>query len=182
MTINTGPASPAAGERTMWDSVNLRAITLAKRGDIIAYYLNDGRYAVPSIAYVEDLFDPDKYRLAAIDTVGDRADFARILDVEKNLVDPGKCEQWLQDFAASNPSYEGGGRGEIYCNRSTIGAVRIGTGRYRLGRDYYLWVATGDGTLYRAFGVNACQDTWRPTYDSSVVYDPRFMPGDGLAA
>lgn len=167
-------------QRALWDSVNLRGITAAQPGDIIAYYLNGG-YAVPSITYVQNLFSPARYRLAAIDVQGNRADWARIVDVESGDVRPEHTEQWLQDFAETNPAHEGGGRGEIYCDRSTIAAVRRGTGRYVLGRDYYLWVATGDGSLATGPGINACQNLWSRTYDKSVVFDPRWLPGVGSA-
>lgn len=181
MTL-TNVVSTVPRARALWDSVNLHGITGAQPGDIIAYYLNDGVYAVPSITYVENLFPPTRYRLAAIDTRGNRADWARILDVETGLVQPGMCEQWLQDFEQDNPAYEGGGRGEIYCNRSTIKAIRAGTGRYVLGRDYYLWVATGDGSLYTGPGINACQNYWGRLYDKSAVFDPRWLPGVGSAS
>lgn len=181
MTMNTVPVSPSAGERTLWDSVALPGITKAKRGDLVAYYLNGRKFAVPSVAYVEGLFSPELYRLVPIDVVGDRAADARVVDVETEDVDPNSLEQWIQDFNEGNPSYDGGGRAEVYCSRDTIPAVRTGTGQYLLGRDYYLWIATGDGTLYRGPGVNACQNVWSRTFDSSVVYDPRWMPGVGSA-
>lgn len=171
------PAPPA---RTLWDSVNLRGIAGARHGDMIAYYLN-GRYAVPSIAYVEDLFSPELYRLVPIDTDGTRADYARVLDVELGDARPEQTEEWLQAFAGSNPAHASGGRGEIYCDRANILAVRAGTGRFNLAHDYYLWVATGDGTLATGPGINACQNVWARTYDSSVVLDPRWLPGVGAA-
>jgi hypothetical protein len=165
----------------MYDSIDLQGITGAKPGDIIAYYLNGG-FAVPSILAVENLFSPARFRLASIDVQGTRPDYARIADVETGAMRPGQLEQWLQDFAETNPAYEGGGRGEVYCSRSTIPAVRAGTGRYVLGRDYYLWVATGDGSLYTGPGVNACQNVWSRLFDSSVVFDPRWLSGVGSAS
>jgi hypothetical protein len=181
MSLINVSASPAQGERTLWDSVNLRGITGARPGDMIAYYLN-GRYAVRSIAYVEDLFPPELYRLVPIDTDGTRPEYARVLDVELGDARPAQTEEWLQAFAGSNPAYEGGGRGEIYCDRATIPAVRVGTGRFALADDYYLWVATGDGTLATGPGVNACQNVWARTYDRSAVYDPRWLSGVGAAS
>ena len=35
----------------------------------------------------------------------------------------------------------------VYCNRATIPQVRVDTGTQVLGVDYFLWVATLDGTL-----------------------------------
>lgn len=175
---------PAAIGRALYDSVSLPGIlrgvpaAARPRGTMVAYYLN-GDFAVPSVAYVEDLLPPDYYRHLPVDVLGTRAKFARAGDVETGDMRPEMLEQWLQDFAEGNPAYELGGRGELYCNRSSIAAVRAGTGRYVLGRDYYLWVATGDGTLYWQPGVNACQTTWSRLFDRSVIFDPRFMPGPG---
>lgn len=168
--------------RKMYDSIDLKQVP--KDGDMVAYYLN-GKYAVPTITYVEKLFDPMRYSLVPIDVIGNRADYARVADVETGDIRPEFTEQWISDFNASNPSYEHGGRPEIYCNRNTIAAVRVGTGRYLLGRDYYLWVATGDGTIYRGEnltgpyaknGVNACQAYWHKGYDESVVFSDQWMP------
>jgi hypothetical protein len=182
MSLINAEVSPAPGERVMYDSIQLQGIPSgAPRGTMIAYYLN-GAFAVPSITYVENLFPAAFFRLVPIDTNGNRADYARVGDVETGDMRPEMCEQWLQDFEQTNPAYEGGGRGELYCSRSTIKAVRAGTGRYVLGVDYWLWVATGDGSLYRADGVNACQNVWARTYDQSVVYDPRWLSGAGAAA
>jgi hypothetical protein len=178
VTVNLN--MPAPIDRTLYDSIDLRGIPAAGSppGTMVAYYLN-GYYSVSSIAHVESLFPPDHYRLIAIDVNGTRPDYARVADCETGDMTPGMLEQWLQDFAETNPGYADGARGEIYCNRSTIPAVRAGTGRYILGRDYMLWVATGDGTLYWQPGVNLCQQWWRRLYDQSAVFDAGFLPGPG---
>lgn len=171
---------PAVIDRVLYDSVDLQGIPAAGSppGTMIAYYLN-GAFAVNSVAAVETQFPPHYFRLLPIDVTGARARAARVGDVETGDMRPEMCEQWLQDFAEGNPAHELGGRGELYCNRSSIAAIRRGTGRYILGRDYYLWVATGDGTLYWQPGVNACQNVWSRLFDSSVIFDHRFMPGPG---
>ena len=165
--------------RTMYDSVNLHAIPRPLPDhSLVAYYL-DGPYAVATVAEVEAMFPTA--RLVPIDVNNSRADYARALDVENGDATPADCEGWLTRFKASNPGYHGGARGLIYCNRSNIAAVREGTGPYRLGIDYTMWVATGDGTLISNVdevpnSVTACQNLWRATYDTSEVFASGFLP------
>jgi hypothetical protein len=174
--------------RTMYDSVNLYGIPRPlPASDLVAYYL-DGPYAVASVAQVEALFPG--HRLVPIDVNGARADYARALDVETGDVQPSDCAQWLTEFKATNPGYAGGARGLIYSDVSDLEAIRVGTGPYILGRDYTLWVATGDGLVvtpaylrakYPGYAwpdgcVAACQNVWSRTYDSSVVLDAEFLP------
>jgi hypothetical protein len=183
MGVTVSLIMPAPTGRILYDSIVPRGILSAPaaarpRGTMVAYYLN-GDFAVGSVAAVEELFPPDYYRLLPIDVRGTRPGAARAADVETGDMTPEMLEQWLQDFAGGNPGYAGGARGEIYCNRSSIAAVRAGTGRYVLGRDYCLWVATGDGTVYWQPGVNACQNVWGRLYDQSVIFDAGFLPGPG---
>jgi hypothetical protein len=174
--------------RTMFDSVNLYGIPRPLPAhSVVAYYL-DGPYAVASVAEVAALFPGTS--LNPIDVNGTRADYARTLDVETGDATPTMCEQWLAEFNATNPRYAVGGRGLIYSDQSNLEAIRIGTGRYVLGRDYSLWVATGDGFVvtpaylrakYPAYPwpdgcVTACQNVWARTYDSSVIEADNFLP------
>lgn len=162
--------------RTMYDSVNLAYVAKNVKippHSIVAYYC-DGPRAILTGAQVQDMF-PDS-QLNPIDVNGTRARIARSVDCETEDVTPDMLEQWLTDFKNDNPAYEHGARGEIYCDRVNIPLVRKGTGKYILGRDYYLWIATGDGTIYTGTGVNACQNRWLRGYDTSVVFDPRFLP------
>lgn len=168
--------------RIMYDSINIQGIPRTG-AEIIPWYIN-GKYAV-TLSTVNARFPEDKFSLPPIDVFGDMAHYARILDVETGDASPEQCEQWITDFNRDNPAYKTGGRPEIYCDRDNIGAVRTGTGKYLLGRDYFLWVATGDGTIYTGDdlagpyakeGVNACQIRWYRTYDSSVVFTDKWMP------
>ena len=75
----------------------------------------------------------------------------------------------------------------VYCNRATIPQVRVDTGTQVLGVDYFLWVATLDGTLVTPGpehldgppctypGVIGCQlegdDLTSGDWDQSLVYD-----------
>lgn len=155
--------------RIMLDSVELSGM----RGipcDIVSYYLDLVSQSATEAMYPGKRYNP-------IDRRGLYPHLSRSLDVEEGCVwPPSKCESYIQAWNATNPAYKGGGRLVIYCNRSTISQVRTGTGRYVLGKDYYLWVATGDGSLYTGPGVIACQNIWSRTYDSSEVYSSAWMP------
>jgi hypothetical protein len=153
----------------MLDSVNINDIPTDKGASIIAYYVD-----LTTSGAVSKRFPG--LRQNPIDRHGNSARIARSFDVEEGLIRPSQLEQIIAEFNATNPTYRTGARAEIYCNRSTIPAVRVGTGKYVLGRDYYLWVATLDGTEYTGPGVNACQIRDFGGYDESVVYDSRFLP------
>jgi hypothetical protein len=165
--------------RIMYDSVH--PFTGVPRGAaMIGYYIN-GEWAVPSVTAVQASFP--KASRVPIDVIGNRADYARVADVENGDVRPGDLEMWISDFNGTNPAWKGGGRPVVYCNRDTVPAVRLGTGRYRLGRDYYLWAATLDGTLATseslglpAGSVVACQFHDAGDYDISMVYSAQWMP------
>ena len=167
--------------RTMYDSVNLKAITHPLPDhSLVAYYL-DGPRAVASVAEVATMFPGAS--LNPIDVNGTRANWARTVDCETSDVTPEMLEQWLNEFALTNPAYDSGARGVVYCDRSSIPAVRIGTGKHVLGRDYYIWVATGDGTVENAASLGlpmrsviACQNHWLRGYDTSVVFTSQFLP------
>lgn len=84
----------------------------------------------------------------------------------------GSLQQWVID----HNNHSGKKDAVVYCNRSTIPEVRQLTGTQILGRDYWLWVATLDGTatLPDMTGVVAVQDKGEAQtgghYDESVVY------------
>ena len=161
--------------RTMYDGVTLTSIP-AHGSQMIGYYI-DAAFAVHSVAEVEQMF-PHKV-LVPIDATGDRADYARVLDVEKGDASPATAALWIQSFKVVNPSYKTGGRPVVYCDRSTLGdvlAAAHAAGQLP-GREFYLWIATQDGTEYHGPGVIACQTWDRGGYDESVVYSDQWMPG-----
>lgn len=83
----------------------------------------------------------------------------------------GNLEQWVIAHNVLNKN--GAKDAVIYCNRSTIPEVRQLTGSQVLGKDYFLWIATGDNTLYGPStlpGIVACQYLWTASYDVSVVW------------
>src|ERR1700722_3431381 len=81
----------------------------------------------------------------------------------------GDLEQWVIEHNKLSGSKDA----VIYCDRSTIAEVRRLTGSQILNKDYFLWIATGDGTLYGPGtlpGIVACQYSWTTNYDVSQVW------------
>jgi hypothetical protein len=170
-----------------YDSVNIHAIPKSiEDGSVISFYLY-GDFAVASVLTVQKQFG-SKVHYNPIDVNGRRANFARTVDVETGNVKPETLEEYITEWNAQSPYYANGGRCEVYCNRSTIPAVRAGTGKYILGRDYALWVATGDGTIATSEtldlryngsiiknAVNMCQNRWLHGYDESVILLPDMV-------
>jgi hypothetical protein len=163
--------------RYMYDAIHLQGIPtpipLLHPRTIVAYYLN-GDYAVESVAGVATQFP--NASLNPIDVLGNRYGYARTVDVESGDVAPEDCEEWITGYIDVSPWYKTGGRPVVYCNRDNEEAVREGTGPYVLGRDYYLWIATGDGTLVTGPGIVACQNMWHAAYDQSTVFSNLWIP------
>lgn len=144
----------------MYDSVSTAGIP--KSALIAAGYVN-GNYV--NYAAIQKRFP--HANAVSIDVNGG-APSAMVRDWEEGDKG-GDLEQWVIQH---NKLY---GRKDavIYCNRSTIGEVRRLTKSQVLNKDYYLWIATGDGTLYgpdRLPGVIACQYLWTANYDVSQVW------------
>jgi len=94
------------------------------------------------------------------------------------------------DFASTRCVASGRKDAVVYCNRATIPEVRVGTGTQVLGVDYFLWVATLDGTLvtpgpvhlaappYTYPGVVACQirgaGLTGGDWDQSLVFESKI--------
>jgi hypothetical protein len=160
--------------RLMYDAVNLRLVPQTPRCDIIGFYIN-GPDEVPDLEFVSALFP--YARQNPIDVNSGRPDKARTLDVELYDATPADAEEWITSYRVENPLYKTGARPVIYCNLDTIPSVRIGTGKYVLGHDYYLWVAQWAGTYSGpTTGVVAWQNANNGTHDTSQVFDPRWMP------
>lgn len=143
----------------------------------LLYYVN-GEYK-QSLAEVEARFPADDHTLLGVDVTGAGAAEAVIADVEFGDISAESLETWIEQWNAGNPAYAKAGRPVVYCARSTIPAVRQGTGKYVLGKDYYLWISTLDGTHYTGDGVVACQYATitgnAVNYDISVIYDTVFL-------
>ena len=161
--------------RIMYDSVQIGTNPgqIPKNGQIIAPYF-DGPYAIPSIPFVEDHFPGQPINGI---TVTGRNLNARTFDVEPSDIEAGQLENLISNWREHDAArWEGGARPVVYCSVDTIPSVRVGTGKYILAKDYYLWVATLDGLQYTGPGVIACQAWDLGLYDKSVVYSNQFLP------
>jgi hypothetical protein len=154
--------------RIAGDSTTLTDIPL--HVDIAMSYIN-GSYAVTRRQLLTR-FPHEYYGHAFIDVDGSRPDVS-IRDWETGDKS-GSLEQWVIDHNKHSDKSDA----VVYCNVSTIPEVRADTGSQILGKDYYLFVATLDGTAYTGSGVIACQrDGEQKTgghWDRSLVYDNRF--------
>lgn len=142
-----------------------------KNLDIIAVY-DDGSFGVPGKGQFEARYPHNQFGHCWIDVNGSHPE-ADVRDWET-----GDKAGSLEDWVKQHNRIHGRKNAVVYCNKSTIPEVRQLTGSQVLGKDYFLFVATLDGTVYRAFGVIACQNKGaRQTgghYDSSEVFDDRF--------
>lgn len=156
---------------TMRDSTNVASIPTDQSTDIACGYLTGG------FANWDELqirFAGKDTPLVSIDTNGSNPN-AAVRDWETGDKE-GSLHDWI--VAHNNISHAAGKPSDavVYCNRSTIGEVRTLTAELILNVDYYLWVATLDGSIYgpsNLAGVIACQDLGSPPepgYDQSVVW------------
>lgn len=96
----------------------------------------------------------------------------------------------LEDWVISHNQLSGAQDAVVYCNRATIAEVRQLTGSQVLGVNYYLWIATLDGTIFgpdQLAGVIACQFTTvngaNGQYDESKVWpNANIWWSDGVIA
>jgi hypothetical protein len=144
--------------------------------DIVAVY-TDGKFGVPGDGQLEKHYPHDQFGHCWIDVNGSHPE-ADVRDWETGDKS-GSLEKWVAD----HNKIHGKNNAVIYCNRATIPEVRRLTGGQILGTHYFLFIATLDGSEYRAHGVIACQDKGSMQtgghYDSSKVYDDRFWQKTG---
>jgi len=159
----------------MGDSTTMEDIPMSVQ--IVGVYVN-GYYGVVTPAQLEKRFPHTHYGHVFVDVNGSRPD-AEARDWE-TLDKSGDLEQWVIQHNA----HTGKKDAVIYCNSSTISEVRQLTKSQRLGVDYWLWVATLDGSEHTGPGIMACQrDGERQTgghWDRSIVYDDRFWRATGV--
>jgi hypothetical protein len=153
----------------MGDSVDITEVP--KTVDIVATYA-DGHLGVIIEQLLEELFPPDRYFHVLIDVNGSRPD-VQVRDWETGDKG-GDLRRWVID----HNNCSGKKDAVVYCNVSTIPEVRRLTGDQILGKDYFLWVATLDGSIFRGPGVIACQNRGArqngANFDTSEVFDDRF--------
>ena len=147
------------------DAVTLARIPLAVD---IAWYYTTGHLGVSTQAQMQAAH-PGKVVLGIDATGADPS--AAVRDWETGDKG-GSLEQWVIDHNKAS------GRKDacVYCNRATIPEVRQLTGSQVLGVDYWLWVATLDGTMHTGLGVAACQVATIGGYDLDVVWDDDWHP------
>lgn len=155
--------------RVMRDSITIGNIPVNTA--IVATYIN-GDYAVNEAEFATHF--PASNRVL-IDVNGSDPGKASVRDWETGDKG-GSLQSWVEE------TKQAGTVAIVYCNRTTIGEVRQLTGNQVLGKDYWLWVATLDGSEYKG-GTNgvtpgdviACQThtAWagnKQLYDESIVY------------
>ena len=120
--------------------------------------------------------------IVALSIVISASDGGDILDVEHGAADPSQCPGWADRFHRA-----GRRRPTLYCNRSTIEAVRRAMG----SRPFDWWAATLDGTRFLpgAVAVQYCgaADSNDPCrtgghYDESVILDPAWIGRESAGA
>lgn len=124
--------------RIMGDSTTLGDVPLTVQ---VAAFYGTGLYAVHP-QQVEARFPHARYGHCSIDVNGSMPS-ASARDWETGDK-AGSLEQWV---IAHNKA-TGRKDAVVYCNKSTIPEVRRLTGSQVLGVDYFLWVATLDGTVF----------------------------------
>src|SRR5690349_13494339 len=130
--------------RTMGDSTNI--LDIPKHVDIVAGYIN-GHQGPVTPAFMEAHFPHDRYGHVLIDTTGARPD-VQVRDWETGDKG-GSLERWVIDHNRSSGVKDA----VIYSNRSTVPEVRRLTASQILNKDYFLWIATGDGTIVKGTGI-----------------------------
>ena len=154
-------------DRLMLDGINSDAAGIASAfpdAQMVAGYVN-GLYAWSAADW--GLFPHADH--VTISVFADRNE-GDVLDVESGDASPDQTESWIAMRKAA-----GLFRPTVYCSLSTVPAVRIGTGPYKLGLDYDLWVADYDDSLASVYPLAAAKQ-YKSTdgYDASVVYDGQW--------
>jgi hypothetical protein len=147
----------------MYDGINALAAGIARQfpnAAKVAGYLN-GTFAWSQADW--DLFPHADHVTISI-TAG--ANAGDVLDVETGDATPGQTAGWIAMRKAA-----GLYRPTVYCSLDVIPAVRVGTGRYILGKDYDIWAADYTGVPHEVPGCAATQYESTANYDVSVVYD-----------
>ena len=154
----------------MYDGVNALAAGMARQfphAQMVAYYI-DGRYAWSQAEIA--LFPHAEHVTIAVRPGTNAGD---VLDVEPGDALASQAGAWI-DMRHAAGLY----RPTVYCNLSTVPAVRAATGHRILGRDYDIWVALYDGATQpppvpglppAQFAAKQFRST--PEFDVSMVYD-----------
>jgi hypothetical protein len=163
-------------DRVMYDGINADAATIHKdfpHAQMVAGYLS-GSFAWSSAEW--GLFAPPTEHVTIVTNASVNA--GDVLDVEAGDATPAQTQAWIAMRKRS-----GLYRPTIYCNLSTVGAVRAGTGPYILGKDWDLWVARWDGNDSSVYPLAVAKQEQNITsYDVSVVYAGNWPMRSALVA
>jgi hypothetical protein len=157
----------------MYDGINALAAGIARdfpTAAKIAGYVN-GTYAWSQAEW--SLFPHADHVTISVTASANAGD---VLDVERGDATPDQAAGWIA-MRKANGLY----RPTIYCSRSVIPAVRAGTGKYILGKDYDIWVADYTGQPHEVAAPGNPPATCAATqyestagWDASVVFDPAW--------
>jgi len=153
----------ATSPRYGYDSVSAREIyDHGVRNPAFVCGYASGTYAWTQADY--NLFPKSAHISIATDASVDAGD---VLDVENGAASPAETEAWIRKRKAA-----GYYRPTIYCSLSAVPAVRAGTGPWKLGVDYDLWVADWTGKPHVAYpGAVVTQYASLSWADRDVAYD-----------
>lgn len=154
--------------RYMYDGINTDASYIHSNysPQLVAGYIN-GTFAWSQADW--DLF-PKAVHVYITYTASAHGTGIDVLDVETGDATPAQTEGWIANMKAA-----GYNRPTIYCNLSTVPAVRAGTGKYVLGKDYDLWIADYDNSTSDVYSGMAAKQYKNSAYDDeSVVYDDNW--------
>lgn len=162
----TGATAPRYG----YDSVSAQEIySHGIRNPAFVGGYTSGQYAWTQADF--NLFPKSVHVYIATEASVDAGD---VLDVEGGAATPAETEAWIRMRKAA-----GYHRPTIYCSLSSVPAVRAGTGAYKLGVDYDLWVAHWTGQPHVAYqGAAATQYASLSWADRDVAYDPGWPHRD----
>ena len=150
--------------RTMYDGINTDAAAIARdfpAAQMVAGYL-DGQFAWSAAEWA--LFPRAQHVTIVVSANANAGD---VLDVESGDATPQQTGAWV-----AMRRQAGLWRPSIYCSLNVVPDVRAGTGQWRLGIDYDLWVADWDGTTVVPYPLAAAkQDRNAGSYDVSAVLD-----------
>lgn len=149
--------------RLMYDGIYPDAASIAAlHPEMVAGYI-DGTWAWSAADWDKFPSSTVKVQITVTASVND----GDVLDVENGDATPAQTEGWIK--LRKSAGYD---RPTIYCNLSTVPAVRAGTGPYLLGVDYDLWVADYDDSENQVYPASAAtQFVSDPDWDVSAVYD-----------
>lgn len=153
--------------RTMYDGIGTDAATiasLARAGDLVLTYVDGSisRWSAAELALI-----PAGVELVTCTATGGEAD---VVDCEAGDVPASRLEAWIEARKAA-----GYFRPTVYTSLSNVPAVRQGTGKWVLGKDYDLIVADYDNVPASVYPASVgTQYRTSAGYDVSAIFDDQW--------